>query len=103
MERVCVVVGPFPVSTNGNKYGLVVTDCFTKYVEIYPIPNQEAVTVATTLTKEFFSRYGVPTLLHTDQGTQFESVVFQETCRFLELRRRELPISSTKWREMNAT
>ena len=88
MERVCVdIVGPFPVSTNGNKYGLVVTDCFTKYVEIYPIPNQEAVTVATTLTKEFFSRYGVPTLLHTDQGTQFESVVFQETCRLLGIKK----------------
>ena len=88
MERVCVdIVGPFPVSSNGNKYGLVVTDCFTKYVEIYPLPNQEAVTVAQVLTKEFFSKYGVPTYLHTDQGTQFESVVFQETCRLLGIQK----------------
>ena len=29
MERVCVdIVGPFPVSGRGNKYALVVTDCF---------------------------------------------------------------------------
>ena len=84
MERVCVdIVGPFPVSTHGNKYALVVTDCFTKYVEIYPMPNQEATSVAQVLTKEFFSRYGVPTYLHSDQGTQFESALFAETCKLL--------------------
>ena len=44
-------------------------------------------TVAQVLTKEFFSRYGVPTYLHTDQGTQFESVVFQETCRLLGIQK----------------
>ena len=88
MERVCVdIVGPFPISNSGNRYGLVVTDCFTKYVEIYPMPNQEAVTVSQILTKEFFSRYGVPTYLHTDQGTQFESVIFQETCRLLGIQK----------------
>jgi hypothetical protein len=61
----------------------VVTDCFTKYVEIYPMPNQEAETVAKALTREFFSRYGVPEELHSDQGTQFESRLFQEVCHML--------------------
>ena len=38
MERVCIdIVGPFPESTSGNKYALVVTDYFTKFVEIYPL------------------------------------------------------------------
>ena len=84
MERVCIdLVGPFPESANGNKYGLVVTDYFTKYVEIYPIPNQDASTVASVLTKEFFSRYGVPNFLHSDQGTQFESKLFAEVCILL--------------------
>ena len=84
MERICVdIVGPFPESTSGNKYGLVVTDYFTKYVEMYGIPNQEASTVATVLTKEFFSRFGVPNFLHSDQGTQFESKLFQEICTLL--------------------
>ena len=81
MERVCIdIVGPFPESTRGNKYALVVTDWFTKYVEIYPMPNQEAVMVAEIMTKQFFSRYGVPLFLHSDQGTQFESKLFQEMC-----------------------
>ena len=84
MERVCVdIVGPFPKSVNGNKYGLVITDCFTKFVEIYPLPNQEASTVARVLTREFFSRYGVPRFLHSDQGTQFESSLFSDICQLL--------------------
>ena len=84
MERICVdIVGPFPESNNGNKYALVVTDCFMKYVEIYPMLNQEATTVAQIMTKEFFSRYGVPTYLHSDQGTQLESALFAETCKIL--------------------
>ena len=45
--------------------------------------NQEASTVAQILTKEFFSRYGVPTYLHSDQGTQFESMLFAEMCKLL--------------------
>ena len=88
MERVCIdIVGPFPVSSQGNKYALVVTDCFTKYVEIYPMPNQEAYSVAQVLTKEFFSRFGVPTFLHSDQGTQFESNLFQEICQLLGIKK----------------
>ena len=47
------------------------------------MPNQEAATVAQILTKEFFSRYGVPTYLHSDQGTQFESMLFAEMCKLL--------------------
>ena len=88
MERVCIdIVGPFPVSSQGNRYALVVTDCFTKYVEIYPMPNQEAYSVAQVLTKEFFSRFGVPNFLHSDQGTQFESQLFQEICQLLGIKK----------------
>ena len=84
MERVCIdLVGPFPVSNNGNRYALVVTDYFTKFVEIFPLPNQEASSVASVLVRDFFSKYGVPHFLHSDQGTQFESRLFQEICTLL--------------------
>ena len=86
MERVCLdIVGPFPESTSGHRYALVVTDYFTKYVEIYPMPNQEASSVSSVLVKEFFSRYGVPHFLHSDQGTQFESKLFSEICELLQI------------------
>ena len=84
LERVCIdIVGPFPQSDHDNRYALVVTDCFTKYVEIYAMPNQEAATVSKVLVCEFFTRFGVPEYLHSDQGTQFESTLFAEMCTLL--------------------
>ena len=46
LERVHVdLLGPFPLSDNGNVYVLVVVDQFTKWVECYAIPNQTAETI----------------------------------------------------------
>ena len=42
--------------------------------------NIEAVTVADLLVKEFICRYGIPRQIHSDQGRQFESEVFQQMC-----------------------
>ena len=84
MERIAIdVMGPLPCTEDGNKYILVVGDYFTKWTEAYAIPNQEATTVATKLTEEFICRYGVPLQLHSDQGRNFESNLFQEVCRIL--------------------
>ena len=72
-------------SKQGNKYILIAADYFTKWVETYPLVNQEAVTVAEVLIREFISRFGVPLslILHFDQGRNFESAVFSEMCKLL--------------------
>ena len=103
MERVCIdLAGPFPVSRWGNRYVLVVTDCFTKYVEIYALPNQDAKTVAQVLTREFFSRYGVALELHSDQGMQFgESKLFQEICELLGIHKTPFRPQSDRQSERN--
>ena len=57
MERVAIdVLGPLPTSEDGNEYSLIAADYFTKWVEGYALPNQEAVTVADVLVKEFVLR-----------------------------------------------
>ena len=83
-ERLCIdIVGAFPETPDGNKYCLVVTDCFTKFVEIFPMKNQEAETVAAVVVREYVSRYGAPREIHTDQGRQFEAALFQQMCELL--------------------
>ena len=77
------ILGPFPESPTGNKYILVVADYFTRWSEAYPIPNQEATTVARKLTDEFFFRYSIPEQLHSDQGRNFECQVIGEVCKLL--------------------
>ena len=45
------------------------------------ILNQEATTVASVLVEEFVAHFGI----HSDQGRNFESKVFQEMCKLLEM------------------
>ena len=69
MERVAVdILGPLPLTERGNRYILVLCDCFTKWTEAYPIPDQESLTIARTIVNEFISRFGTPLQIHSDQG-----------------------------------
>ena len=77
------ILGPLPRSKRGNRYILVIMDYFTKWAEAYPVRNQEAETIAKVLVEQFICRYGVPLSLHTDQGSNFESNLFQTVCKLL--------------------
>ena len=79
------LVGPLPTSRRGNQYLLVCTDYFTRWPEAYPLPNMQADTVARVFLHNWICRIGVPHQIHTDQGTQFESQLFQELCKVLEV------------------
>ena len=81
------ILGPLPESTGGNSYVLVVADYFTRWVEAFAIPNQEAVTVAGRLVNEVFCRFSMPEQIHSDQGAQFESAVIAEICKLLRIQK----------------
>ena len=84
MERVQMdLIGPLPETRLGHKYVLTVTCCFTKWTESYPLKTISAKAVASTFVKEFMCRYGLVKEIHTDQGRQFESELFQEMCALL--------------------
>ena len=70
-------MGPLPETPNHNRYVLVATDYFTRWTEAYAIPNLTAETVASKLLDEFFLRFSLPEQIHSDQGSQFESKLFQ--------------------------
>ncbi|GBM75402.1 Transposon Ty3-I Gag-Pol polyprotein, partial [Araneus ventricosus] len=83
-ERMALdILGPFPVTTKGNRYVLVLMGYFTKWPEAIPFPDQEASTVAEELVRSWISGYGVPMILHSDQGTNFNSALFTELCKLL--------------------
>ena len=86
MQMVAVdILGPLPQTQSGNKYILVAGDYFTKWIEAYAIPNQEAITIAQKLLDEMFCRFSLPEKLHSDQGRQFESEIVKQLCRLLKI------------------
>ena len=52
------ILGPLIETPRGNRYILVATCHFSKWVEIFPLPDQTAVTCARVLLNEVFARYG---------------------------------------------
>ena len=83
-ERIALdILGPLPETERKNKYVLVIGDYFSKWTEAYPLPNQEAHTLAKVLTEQWVCRFGTPRSLHSDQGRNFESTLFKDTCRLL--------------------
>lgn len=80
-------LGPFPVTDRGNRYILLLTDHFTKYVEIVAVPDMTAEVCAAKVLNEFISRWGCPLVIHSDQGRTYESKIFSEMCRMLEIRK----------------
>ncbi|XP_052696136.1 uncharacterized protein K02A2.6-like [Crassostrea angulata] len=53
LERIAAdILGELPVTENGNRYILVVSDYFTKWTEAFPMPNIEAKTVAKLIVEE---------------------------------------------------
>ncbi|KMQ87964.1 krab-a domain-containing protein, partial [Lasius niger] len=81
------VLGPLPKTVSGNRYLLVITDCFTKWVEAIPLKNIRAKQVAEAFVSQIVSRHGVPLELHTDQGRNFESKIFKELINLLGIRK----------------
>ena len=81
------ILGSFPESTQGNKYVLAVTDYFTKWAEIFAIPDQSAVTCARVVLNEVIARFGCPYDIHSDQGCNYESAIFSELFHLLEIQK----------------
>ena len=88
MDRIATdILGELPMTENGNRYILVISDYFTKWTESFPMPNMEAATVARIIVEEVVARFGVPSSIHSDQGRQYESELFSEMCRVLHIKK----------------
>ena len=71
----------------------VVSDYFTRYTEVFALPNQEAKIVAHKLVNEFFLRFSLPEQLHSDQGRQFESDIIKEITSMLQIKKQDKSLS----------
>jgi len=79
------IVGPLTITTQGNKYLLTFQDSLTKFSKAIPIPNQEANTISKEFVTKIILEHGIPEKILTDQGTNFLSEIFKNTCKLLKI------------------
>ena len=75
------IVGPFPLSNGRNQYWLTLIDRYTRTVELVPIPNRQANTVASAIYKEWITRYGCPLVILSDN--EFRSHIMEELSKLI--------------------
>jgi len=80
----CDFIGPLP-SSLGHQYALVVIDMYSRYPCVYPLKNLEVGSLVKSF-KSFFSSFGFPDAVLSDQGTQFQSHEFQQFLRKFNIR-----------------
>ena len=75
-----------PITPQGNVHILVVIDWFSKYLQLYPVPNRTAETAARCI-RDYSLRFGIPLRMLSDQDPSFESKLFSELMRLLGLKK----------------
>ncbi len=63
-------IGPVSKDSADNCYILVIIDCFSRFVELYPVSDTSAIPYARALLSHVCS-YGTPMKIRSDRGTQF--------------------------------
>jgi transposase InsO family protein len=87
-EKCCLnIVGPLPETQKGNKYILTFQDELSKYLVAIPIPRQDAETDAQQFITHVVLKLGTPSKILTDQGSNFPSELFKNTCKMLKIKK----------------
>ena len=73
-------MGPFPKTVGNKKYLLVGIDYFTKWVEAESLANIRDVDAKRFIWKNIVTRFGVPHVLISDNGLQFDNKMFRRYC-----------------------
>lgn len=75
------LMGPFPRSTKGNRFLLVVCDWFTKYSCLFPLRDATAKKIVEIVENRIFLEYGVSEIIVADNGKVFTGNEWQNLIR----------------------
>ena len=68
---------PLPEDEKGNKYLNAIIDIFSRLLELYPATDATALSAADAILQHT-GRYGIPTLLISDSGSQYVNEVISQ-------------------------
>ena len=62
---------------------LIIADYFSKSTEAFPFKDKCVDTVADVLVDKIILRFGMPLVIHSDQGREFENELMKSLCNLL--------------------
>jgi IS30 family transposase len=75
------LVGPLPISENGNVYILTMIDHCIKSGEAVALRSKEMEPIRRILETVVIGKYGVPKMILSDNGKEFKNIVMEEMCK----------------------
>ena len=81
-------IATLPWSTDSHRYFLIMTDIFSKFVEVYPMADQTAESVCKGLLQGWIHRYGPPRIMLSDQGPNVDGKLVREMLGRLGIEKR---------------
>ena len=79
-------MGPFPIAVRQLKFLVVDIDYFTKWVEVKALATIAERNVCNFVWKNIIYRYGIPKVLVSDNGKQFDNDAFRNFCLQLRIK-----------------
>nr|XP_025637940.1 uncharacterized protein LOC112733259 [Arachis hypogaea] len=79
------LVGPFPTAPGQLRYLIVAIDYYTKWIEAEPLSSITATQCRKFLWRQIITRFGIPEIVISDNGTQFTDKKFKEFLEGLHL------------------
>ena len=79
-------MGPFPIAVQQLKFLIVGIDYFTKWVEAEALATITEKNVRNFIWRSIICRFGIPRVLVSDNGKQFENNAFQDFCSQLGIK-----------------
>ena len=76
-EMVAVDLAQMPTSRRGNTYLVGIVDRFSRFIQLVPIPDKEAETVAKAVYVHWIAMFGPPTSMLSDRGAEFTAAIYQ--------------------------
>lgn len=69
--------GPYPRTSSGKRFILVISDIFTRWVEAFVVDEAKIRPIVNLLENQVFTRYGYPHTIISDNGPQFRGDEWQ--------------------------
>jgi hypothetical protein len=70
---------------SNKKFVLYITDAFTKYTVVTAITMKDTETVADTIYRDWFSKFGIPAQIHTEGCKEFVNKLSAELFQLLNV------------------